>query len=96
MMFSMDVEKMYTSLKREEVKKEIGKVIKEEEEIRGWKKVEIMKNLEYIWDNTYWVIEEEIVKIEEKLGIGSRMSPVLAEIVMKRWEKEKTEKLKER
>ena len=53
-MFSMDVENMYTSLKRDEVKKEIGKVIKEEEEeIRGWKKVEILKNLEFVRNNKW-------------------------------------------
>ena len=75
-----NVEKMYTSLKREEVKREIRKIIKEEEVIRGWKKVEIIKNLEFVWNNT---------QIEEGLGIGSRMSPVLAEILMKRWKREK-------
>ena len=83
-LFSLDVEKMYTSLKREQVKKEIKEIIKEEEVIRGWKKVEIIKNLEFVWDNTYCVVDDEIVKIEEGLGIGSRMSPVLAEILMKR------------
>ena len=51
--------------------------------------MEIIKNLEFVWDNTYCVVDDEIVKIEEGLGIGSRMSPVLAEILMKRWEKEK-------
>ena len=29
--------------------------------------------------------------MEEGLGIGSKMSPVLAEILMKKWEKEKVE-----
>ena len=91
MMFSLDIEKMFTSLKRKEVKEEVGKLIEEEEIIRGWKKEEILRNLEYIWDNAYCIIEGEIVKIEEGLGIGSRMSPVLAEIMMKRWEEEKVE-----
>ena len=50
-----------------------------------------MKNLDYIWDNAYCIIEGEIVKIEDGLGIGSRMIPILAEILMKRWEKEKVE-----
>ena len=89
--FSLDVEKMFTNLKREEIKKEIEKLIEEKEEIRGWKKEEIIKNLEYTWDNTYCTVEEEGIKIEEGLGIGSIMSPVLAEIIMKRWEKEKIE-----
>ena len=45
--------------------------------------------MEYIWENQYCIIEEDIVKIKEGLGMGSRMSPVLAEIIMKIWEKEK-------
>ena len=61
-MFSMDVEKMFTNLKREEAKKEIEKIIEEEEEISGWKKVDFIKILEHIWDNTYCVVEYEIVK----------------------------------
>ena len=89
MMFSLDVEKMFTSLKRNEVKKEVERLIEDEEIIRGWKKEEIVKYLEYIWDNQYCIIEGEILKIKEGLAIGSRMSPVLAEILMKKWEKEK-------
>ena len=48
-----------------------------------------MANLDYIWDNQYYIIEGDIVKIKEGLGMGSRMSLVLAEIIMKKWEKEK-------
>ena len=48
-----------------------------------------MKHLENIWENQYCIIEGEILKIKEGLGIGSKMSPVLAEILMKKWEKEK-------
>ena len=81
-MFNLDVEKKFTNLKREEVKKEIEKLIEEKEEIRGWKKEEIIKNLEYIRENTYYIVEEEAIKIEEGLGIGSRMSAVLEEIIM--------------
>ena len=67
MMFSMDVEKMYTSLKRKEVKKEIRKILKEEEEFRGWKKVDIIKNLELVCYNTYGVVEDAF-------GKGKRMN----------------------
>ena len=48
-----------------------------------------MKNLEYIWENQYCIIEGEILAIKKGPGIGSKMSPVLAEILMKKWEKEK-------
>ena len=41
------------------------------------------KKLEYIWENTYYTIEIKNVKIECGLGIGSKMSPILAEIMMK-------------
>ena len=51
MMFSLDVENMSTCLKRNEVEKEVERLIEEEEIIRGWKKEEIVKNLEYIWEN---------------------------------------------
>jgi len=88
-MFSLDVEKMFTSPKRNEVKKEVERLIEEEEIIRGWKKEEIVKHLEYVWENQYYIIEGGILKIKEGLGIGSKMSPVLAEILMKKWEKEK-------
>ena len=39
--FSMDVEKMFTKLKRDEVKKEVKRLIEENGIIRGWKKEEI-------------------------------------------------------
>ena len=38
MMFSLDVENMFTSLKRNEMKKEVERLIEVEEIIRGWKK----------------------------------------------------------
>ena len=50
-----------------------------------------MENLKYMCENQYCIIEGEIVKIEEGLGIGSKMNLLLAEILMKKWEKEKTE-----
>ena len=60
------------------------RLIKEGEIIINWNKEEIMANLDYIWDNQYCIIEGDIDKIKEGLGIGSRMSPVLAEIIMKK------------
>ena len=89
MMFSLDMEKMFTSLKRNEVKKEVERLIEDEEIIRGWKKEETVKNLEYIWENQYCIIEGDILKVKKGLAIGSKMSSVLAEILMKKWEKEK-------
>ena len=90
MMFSLDVEKMFASLKRDEARKEVERLIKEGEIIRHWNKEEIMANLDYIlWDNQYCIIECDIVKIKGGLGMGSRMSRVLAEIIMKKWEEEK-------
>ena len=56
-----------TSLKREEVKKELGRRIKEEEEeevTRGLKKEEVLDNLNYIWGNAYCIVEGKLVKIE--------------------------------
>ena len=53
MTFSLDLKKMFMSLKRMEVKKELGSLIEEEEEIKSWKKDEILENLRYIWDNLY-------------------------------------------
>ena len=64
-LFSIDVEKMFTKLKREEIKKRVKMLIEEKEIIRGWKKEEILENLQYIWDNVYCIIENERVKIEE-------------------------------
>ena len=61
--FSMVVEKMFTNLKREEVKKKVERLIDEEEIIRGWKKEEILRILEYICDNVYCIIESEVLKI---------------------------------
>ena len=39
---------MFTNLKREEVKDEVGRLIEVEEIIKVWKKEEILKNLDYI------------------------------------------------
>ena len=51
-MFSLDVEKMITNIKRQSVLEEIERLIDKNESIRGWKKEEILENLKYIWDNT--------------------------------------------
>ena len=74
MMFSLDVEKMFASLKRDEVRKEVGRLIKEGGNHQTLEQGGNNDNLDYIWDNQYCIIEGDIVKIKE----GSRMSPVLA------------------
>ena len=60
-MFSLAVEKMFTNIKREGLEKELTRLIGCEEVITGWKKEEVLENLIYIWDNTYWIIEGKIV-----------------------------------
>lgn len=60
-MFSLAVEKMFTNIKREGLEKELTRLIGCEEVITGWKKDEVLENLKYIWDNTYWIIEGKIV-----------------------------------
>ena len=77
MMFSLDVEKMFTSLKRDKVRKEVERLIKDGEIIRHWNKEEIMDNLEYILDNQYCIIEEDIVKIK-KLMNGFKNEPSIS------------------
>ena len=67
--FGLDVE-MFSSVKREAVEKEIRKLIEKQEIIRGWKKEEMLENLNSIWQNKYWIVEEDIVKVENGLGIG--------------------------
>ena len=62
-MFSLEVEKMFTNIKREGVEKELRRLMDNEEAIRGWKKEEVFENLKFIWENTYWIIEENIVKV---------------------------------
>ena len=37
-----------------------------QEIIRGWKKEEILENSNLIWDNTSWIIEENIIKVENE------------------------------
>ena len=93
-MFSLDVEKMITNIKRQSVLEEIERLIDKNESIRGWKKEEILENLKYIWDNTYCTIEDQIVNVVNGLSMESKMSPELAELIMKRWEEEKVDKVK--
>ena len=64
LLFSLDVEKMFTNIKRDGGEKEFKSLIGEEI-IRGWKKKEILETLRYIWNNTYWIIEGKVVKVYE-------------------------------
>jgi hypothetical protein len=47
-MFSLDVEKMFSNIKRQSVLEEIERMIDKNERIRDWKKEEILENLQYI------------------------------------------------
>jgi hypothetical protein len=55
--FSLDVEKIFTSVKREAVEKEIRKLIEIQEIIRECKKEEVLENSNFVWKNTYWILE---------------------------------------
>ena len=74
LIFSLDIEKMFTNIESQGVIKERERLIDSEEIIRGWKKEEILENLKYMWDNTYCLIEDKVVKVENGLGMGSKMS----------------------
>ena len=56
-MFSLDFQKMFTSVKREAVEKEIRKLIEIQEIIRECKKEEVLENSNFVWKNTYWILE---------------------------------------
>ena len=86
LLFILDVDKMFTNIKRDAVEKELRRLIGEEEIIRRWKKEEILETLRCIWKITKWIIEDKVVK-----GMGSKMSPILTEIVMIKWEEVKVE-----
>ena len=73
--FSLDVEKMFTNIKRDGVEKELKSLIGEEEIIRGWRKEEILETLRYIWNNTYWTTEDKVVKVYDGLGKWVKNEP---------------------
>lgn len=84
-LFSLDVKAMFPSLKREA----IVSVIEEEmgeRSMNGWKAGKVKKALGLMWDNSFCVIGDSLVRIKQGLSIGSRLSPVLSEIVMNKWE----------
>ena len=54
-------------------------------------RIEVLEYLNYLWDNVHCTTYHRGLKIENGLRIGSRMSPVQAEIMMKRYEEEKLE-----
>ena len=58
MMFRLDVEKIFTNIKRKGVEKERRRLIGGEEVIRGREKEEVFENLKCIWDNKCWIIGE--------------------------------------
>ena len=75
-------------MRREDIMKGLGRLTKEYEIIKEWKKEEIQENLRYICDNVHCIIQNKKVKTENELEIGKRISPTLAEIIIKRWKEE--------
>jgi len=84
--FSVDVKAMFPSLRRKNIVSVITEHMKDSR-INGWSGEGIKEALRAIWKNSYCVIGDRLVRIKEGLSIGSKLSPVLAEIVMNEWEK---------
>jgi hypothetical protein len=55
--------------------------------VNGWSGERVKEALEVLWKNSYCVIGDKLVRIKEGLRIGSRLSPIIAEIVMNEWER---------
>ena len=84
-MFSVDVKAMFPSLRRKNIVKVITELMRDNR-INGWSGDGMKEALRAIWKNSYCVIGDKLVRIKEGLSIGSRLSPVLAEIAMIEWE----------
>ena len=39
---------------------------------KEWKKKEVLHNNNFIWNNTHYINEDKIVKVDNSLGMGSR------------------------
>ena len=76
---------MYSSLSRKTVMEEVNNIIQEGINMRRWKKEEMVENLQYIWENTYNIIRNKIVEIEDAFEIRPNVSPIFAELMMKRY-----------
>ena len=50
----------------------VKKLIEKEKIVCNWKKHEIVENMKNIWDNTYCLIEDDIVKMEDGLVMESK------------------------
>ena len=48
-------------------------------------------NLNFIWDNTHYVIGDKIVELEDSLGMGLKVSLILTELTTRDWERGKIE-----
>ena len=55
--------------------------------INVWSGDGMKEALRAMWKNSYCVIGDTLVRINEVLSIGSRLSPVLVVIVMHEWKK---------
>lgn len=82
-LFSLDVKAMFPSIKRDFVFRCVREMIEEEGQNKLW----LIELLEWILENSYCKDGETSYKIKEGLPIGSKLSPVLAEIVIRKWEK---------
>jgi len=85
-MFSVDVKDMFPSLRRKNIVRFITEHMKDSR-VNGWSGEGLKEALRAMWKNSYCVIDDNLVRIKEGLNIGSRLSPVLAEIAMNEWEK---------
>lgn len=81
-LFSMDIKAMFPSIKRNYVIKCVTEMLNDDTEEKKW----IIELLEWVLENAYCRDEENIYRINEGLPIGSKLSPVLAEIVVRKWE----------
>ena len=85
-MFSVNVKSMFPSLKRSAIFQMV------EEEMRGrkikdWDCDRMKKTLSTVWENSYFFIGDKIVRMNEGPSIGSCIRPVIAYLVVNRWEK---------
>ena len=77
---------MFPSLSRKNIVRVITDHMKDNK-VNGWSGERVKEALGVMWDNSYCVIGDKLVRIKEGLSIGSRLSPILAEIVMNELER---------
>jgi hypothetical protein len=90
-MFSIDVKSMFPSLNRSEILNQID-LLMENRKIEEWNKGKLKKALRCVWDCNIFTLGDKVMRAKEGLIIGSCISPVLADIIMNKWECEVLEK----